>query len=621
MRFLKIFIITLLLNIVFYTPADKFAWPIPEFKSISSSFGEYRDFHLHKGIDIPTHGKTGYAVHAIADGVIYRIGESYKGYGKIIYIKHEQEGIITVYAHLEKFENSKLMLENLYRQESDRKDTRFLHFYLKNPVKVKKGQLIGFSCETGYGYPHLHFEIRDIKNQYVLNPLKFYDLKDTQRPEIKKIILEPLNYHSSVDGSATKKEYVPKQIKEGFYLIPQEIEYFPGTTARLSVDVFDRFAKDSHNKLSIYSIQIFQGFSKVYEHEFDKLPLNDFMYSEKIYNYQNTSIGPTYYSYRGYDPTSEYGQFRLVGNKTSMKIVVKDYYGNASIVVMTFKGNRDLINFQQQPPDIKKDLKVDVSTIYLQDHFVLALKPSIPLKESPYAISSIDENRKYYGSLFRKSFHIAIPYSVFPDYNIFMKDFINREYKTSRKINATNTQGKTKFKEFTLSSKMKKYIGLSTQINRDLKARSEILTIYPENTFFTNNINLTLDLEDTNKTSLYRRDPIKGVWKRLSTKKKDKNISSNIWHAGSFAALKDIEAPTVQVERYPDYIAATFKDDLSGLNPDSLRIYLYGKKILYDYDIDRNRAFANVPEGDIELEIYIDDYENNTLYKKLNFSK
>jgi|GEM_PF-7126091 len=619
MRFLKIFTITLILNIALTIPADRFSWPLPEIFSLSSSFGEYRDFHLHKGIDIPTHGKTGYKVRAIADGVIYRIGESYKGYGKVLYIKHEDEGVISVYAHLERFENSKLMLENLYHQESTRKSSRFLHLYLKNPVKVKKGQLIAFSGETGYGYPHLHFEIRDLKNQNVINPLKFYDLQDDQRPEISRIILEPIYYHSSIDDSATKKYYVPKQIKEGFYLVPETIRYFPGSTARLSIEVVDRLKKDSQNKLSIYSLEIYQGLSKIYEHRFDKLPINDFMYSEKIYNYQDTSIGPTHYSYRGYDPTSEYGHFRLVGNRSSLKVVVRDYYGNTSVVVMTFEGDRELINFEQKSPDIKENLKVDISPVFLEKHIVLALKPSIPLKESPY-IQEQGENRKYYGSLYRSTFHASIPYGITPEYKVFLKDFINREYKTRVKINATNTRGKTRFKDFTLSSRMNRFIGLATREHRDTKARSSILTIYPENAFFTGKIILSLDLKENEKTSLYRRDSVRGVWKKLSTRKSDNKIEANIWHAGSYTALKDVDAPEVQVERYPDRISATFKDDLSGLDPDSLRLYLGGKALRYDYDIDRNRAISKISTGEVEIEIYMDDMEDNTLYKKMIFS-
>ena len=71
-------------------------------KYFSSNFGENRDDHFHMGIDIKTFGKINLPVIASENGFIERLRVSGTGYGKAIYIKHE-DGNKTVYAHLNKF--------------------------------------------------------------------------------------------------------------------------------------------------------------------------------------------------------------------------------------------------------------------------------------------------------------------------------------------------------------------------------------------------------------------------------------------------------------------------------------------------------------------------------------
>ena len=74
-----------------------------EYESIlSGTFGELRTNHFHSGIDIKTKGKEGSKVYAFSKGYVSRIKISKGGYGKAIYIKHN-DGKTTVYAHLKRF--------------------------------------------------------------------------------------------------------------------------------------------------------------------------------------------------------------------------------------------------------------------------------------------------------------------------------------------------------------------------------------------------------------------------------------------------------------------------------------------------------------------------------------
>ena len=99
---------------------------------------------MHNGLDFLSN--TGDAVLAPGDGIITFIGEK-GGYGKVIKIKHGF-GYETLYAHLSKFK-------------------------VKRGQKVKRGDVIAFTGNTGSlsTGPHLHYEVRH--NGVCLNPRNF----------------------------------------------------------------------------------------------------------------------------------------------------------------------------------------------------------------------------------------------------------------------------------------------------------------------------------------------------------------------------------------------------------------------------------------------------------------
>jgi len=106
-------------------PGIRLAWPAKG--KVTSEFNE-----TNKGIDIA--GKVGDPVLAAADGKVVYAGNSLRGYGNLVIVKHDNT-YLTAYAH-----NSKLLVK-----EGD---------------SVRKGQKIAEMGDTDTTSPKLHFELR-----------------------------------------------------------------------------------------------------------------------------------------------------------------------------------------------------------------------------------------------------------------------------------------------------------------------------------------------------------------------------------------------------------------------------------------------------------------------------
>jgi lipoprotein NlpD len=106
-------------------PGIRLSWPAKG--KVTDEFSD-----KNKGIDIA--GKVGESVQAASDGNVVYAGNSLRGYGNLIIIKHDNT-YLTAYAH-----NSKLLVK-----EGD---------------NVRKGQKIAEMGDTDTNSPKLHFELR-----------------------------------------------------------------------------------------------------------------------------------------------------------------------------------------------------------------------------------------------------------------------------------------------------------------------------------------------------------------------------------------------------------------------------------------------------------------------------
>ncbi len=132
---------------------------------LSSGFGYridpiYKVRKPHNGVDFSL--PKGTPVYATGDGTVKFTKTSFSGYGKQIEIDHGF-GYVTKYAHLDAFA-------------------------VKKGQKIKRGELIGYSGNTGKSTaPHLHYEVK--LNGKPVNPVHYFsrDLNPEEYEEILRL--------------------------------------------------------------------------------------------------------------------------------------------------------------------------------------------------------------------------------------------------------------------------------------------------------------------------------------------------------------------------------------------------------------------------------------------------
>ncbi len=189
-------------------------WPFGIRISLSSSFGEYRDGHIHAGLDLRTYGGGGVPCRAVGDGRIVRMRASVAGYGKAVYLLLET-GETVVYAHLSELSPE---LESYLWQKQHEAGRYEVDVYPPPGLfNVKMGEIFCYTGKTGTQAPHLHFEVRDIRGNPV-NPLsRGWKIIDDVFPVIKSVLWLPMDRCSSINNSFLPVELQLEQINESVF--------------------------------------------------------------------------------------------------------------------------------------------------------------------------------------------------------------------------------------------------------------------------------------------------------------------------------------------------------------------------------------------------------------------
>jgi len=289
-------------------PKDYFSPPLDIPMQLSGNFGELRPNHFHAGFDYKTQQREGLKVYASAEGYVSRIKISTFGNGKTIYITHPN-GYTSVYAHLQKAVGR---IQDFITATHYKEQAFEIEMYLKpGEIPIKKGDWIAISGNTGASEgPHLHFEIRDSKTEFIINPMLFgfdFGCRDTKKPTISGLYVYPL-FSSTVNKSNRPIVLNYSLQKDGTYLSDKVLANGPigfGITA-------DDYDDVSFNKNGVYSVNSFLNGQLKFGYQFDTHSFDDMRYVNALIDYSK------------YKKTGQRVQKLFMKNKYDLAFIVTD---------------------------------------------------------------------------------------------------------------------------------------------------------------------------------------------------------------------------------------------------------------------------------------------------------
>ena len=225
-------------------------WPVDVSIHLSSSFGEYRDGHLHAGLDIRSFGREGIPCRAVGDGHLSRLRASPFGYGKAVYVTLDS-GETAVYAHLSEFST---VGDSVVRVAQEERGSYEIDIYPeRGALRVRRGEVVGYTGRTGTGAPHLHWELRD-RDENPVNPLDLgWTIIDSVPPTIRRVEWLPLSSESRVEGFCAPAVLDLREI-DGHTFAARETLVVVGRVG-LAAQVNDRLDETS-GRLAPYRVEL-----------------------------------------------------------------------------------------------------------------------------------------------------------------------------------------------------------------------------------------------------------------------------------------------------------------------------------------------------------------------------
>lgn len=356
-------------------PNDYFRSPLDIPMQLSGNFGELRPNHFHAGFDLKTNQKEGLNVYAVADGYVSRIKISTFGNGKCIYITHPN-GYTTVYGHLQTAVGS----IQEYIQKTHYKEKSFeIEIYLKpDELPVTKGQLIALSGNTGSSEgPHLHFEFRDTKTEFVINPLFFgfdKDIKDTKKPIISSLYVYPLDENTIVNQSKQPLLLNLSLQKDGTYLASK---IKANGKIGFGINTVD-FDDISFNKNGVFNVSTFLNGNQNYNYQFNTYSFDEMRFVNAFIDYSRYKktgqrvqklFMKTPYALSIVKTDSLHGIIPVEPNLASTyRIEVSDYYGNLNSVTVPIEYDSETPIVKEEPVTSKYLIRYDKDSNFEKDN-------------------------------------------------------------------------------------------------------------------------------------------------------------------------------------------------------------------------------------------------------------
>ncbi len=341
-------ILLLILTWAVSLAAEPLEWPLRIEIKQSSSFAEYRGLRFHAGIDLKTQGTIGHPVHAIADGFVSRLKVQHRGAGNSVYLDHPAAGVRSLYAHLDRFAEP-MAAYIAAKQAKTGSRYGIDDSFGPDRFPVKKGQIIGYSGETGLGPPHLHFELRRFNDHPIAPSMVGLTAPDTSRPEAFQVHLDPLSPETIIDGGFRPVTIPLAKAGPGRYIWKRPVRL--AGRAGLHAGFIDHGEGGSRFGVDLIRLEVdgktlferrFQTFSYdhnpqcpyVYDHHRSERPGTGFVYTLFRWPHDTTPFAG------GYPPWA--GVLDLPPGTHQIRILAADFAGNEVTIEGAVIGERGL---------------------------------------------------------------------------------------------------------------------------------------------------------------------------------------------------------------------------------------------------------------------------------------
>ena len=611
----------------FHPGRATYLWPTNASNYLSSTFAETRSEHFHAALDLKTWGRRGYKVYATRDGLLHRIAIGPKGYGKVVYLKHD-DGSYSIYAHLLRFEDR-------IQQMADSIRMRDYSFELDRTldslgIRIDQGDLIGLSGASGIGPPHLHFELRT-PFERPFNPLLTnLRVDDNIPPRFSSLSVEPLSMFSSIEGD--HELYTRRAQKRGSSYTFQTID--TRGAIGLGVDVFDQ-ADRVYNPYAVYELKMYVDGQLFFHSRADSFAYNETnqMFLDRVYpilkktrkGYQRLYIadGNTLPFYR---KTGYSGKLDLEEGVHEIRITAGDFYGNTSSALLRLRVQP--VNRISHPAPKRPDQNKlsDFHTDHWKwfDNWVNIPDTTVEgLTIAPL------------GSVTVPSLVVADNQSVNVDLTQTRDLFFRRNYRNhfvARRVNpeefsivpATTHNVFAAFDASTFYDTLS--VGITTQ---KYKPDSIRVSVHPENQPIRKPYLLAYELDSTLSAvpnlAFYEYNERRNRLSHLETHKKGSYLIAHPESMGSFYALSDTTSPVVNnpgIKRRPDghWIATlNVHDNLSGIDHTKSVFIVNGIRGIAEFEPEDDRLVYYHPSfkplNINNLEVEVTDRSGNVLKK------
>lgn len=606
---------------------ERYLYPIYPGKpgSLAGTMGELRMTHFHSGIDIRTNNMIGSPVLASKSGYISRISSLSSSYGNVIYITHP-DGNTTLYAHLDKFLGpwGEHILQEQYRRKVNEIDL----FFLPNQFKVKQGETIALSGNTGSsGGPHLHFDIRDSSN-FALDPLKvagFTELVDKLPPAAEKIALRTMDINSRINDRFGRFEFYAQRVGNNYILANPIL-----ATGNIGVEIVakDRLAPQSQFYGGVNYIEMLVDSQLVFSQAIEKVDLAETRAIYILMDFKTMrNKGTRFYKLyiddgndlKFYDGSPGSGKIKVKSDReSSVQIKMKDSDGNASSVFFRLKPAKppkEVISLEPYPyTNLSMDISENIMTITGRPCKDSGNKATVYSRDTTYTIEAdyFNNNRSVYLIDLRKNVPDSISLcgkSLYPKISISIPSGTEYKYYSDMMeiqfplnaiydtlyLNTDYLKDKSGKELFTIGSRT---IPLHKSIGVSLKPQA----MYP------NQKNIAVYRANGKSYSYIGGEWING------------RVHFSTRELGDFTILQDqnppLIAPLVVNNRTARF---KIKDDLSGIS--DFHASINGNWILMYYDSKSGTIWSKpldptVPmKGDFEL-VVVDNAGNKSRYAK-----